>query len=213
MMGNEDEKQHKVTLTKGFWLLEHEVTQKMWKNVMDQNPSNFKGDNLPVETVSWNDCKEFIRKLQSEAPAGMEFRLPTEAEWEYACRAGTTTAFSFGNSLNGDKANCSGIYPYGTNTKGPFLEKTTPVMTYPPNPWGLYDMHGNVYEWCEDWFGDYPSGSVTDPKGPNSGSSRVFRGGSWTYIAWSCRSALRDWNYPEGRCDGLGFRLALSSTR
>ena len=208
-----DETQHKVTLTKGFWLLEHEVTQKMWKSIMGENPSDFKGDTLPVEKVSWDDCKEFIKKLQGEAPEGMEFRLPTEAEWEYACRAGTTTVFSFGNSLNGDKANCDGNKLYGTNTKGPSLKITTPVMTHAPNPWGVYDMHGNVLEWCEDWYGVYPNGNVTDPKGPDSGSYRVCRGGCCLYYAGYCRSAYRLRLNPVIRNYFLGFRLALSSTR
>ena len=131
--GDSAERQHEVTLTKGFWLLEIEVTQEMWKSVMGENPSHFNGDNLPVEKVSWDDCKEFIKKLQHEAPEGMELRLPCESEWEYACRAGTRTAFSFGNTLNGDKANCNGKMPYGTETKGPFLKRTTPVKSYAPN--------------------------------------------------------------------------------
>ena len=208
-----DETQHQVTLTKGFWMLEIPVTQLMWKSVMGKNPSWFKGDNLPVECVNWNDCQEFIRKLNGLFDSSLRFRLPTEAEWEYACRAGTITAFSFGNSLNGDKANCDGRSPYGTNTKGPYLGETTPVMTYVPNPWGLYDMHGNVCEWCEDWYGNYPNGNVNDPKGPNSGSNRVYRGGVWDNCAGYCRSAGRSWDNPGNRYYDLGFRLALSSTR
>jgi len=140
------------------------------------------------------------------------YRLPTEAEWEYACRAGTTTPFHFGSQLNGRQANCNGTVPYGTDTEGPNLEKTTPVGNYPANAWGLYDMHGNVWEWCSDWYGEYPAGSVTDPSGPAAGSYRVFRGGSWGNDAVCCRSAYRDWHDPSIRLFILGFRVALSSS-
>ena len=202
-LGNE--KQHRVTLSKGFWMMETEVTQKQWKAVMGSLPDcGFKGDNLPVERVFWNDCQEFCTKCTR---LGLPVQLPTEAQWEYACRAGSTTAYFWGNALNGDKANCDGNYPCGTTTKGKFLNKTTPVGSYQPNAWGLYDMHGNVYEWCQDWYGgDYPSGSVTDPTGPSSGSSRVVRGGSWLYIAADCRSASRIYLVPDGRNSYLGFR-------
>ncbi|MDO4575234.1 MAG: formylglycine-generating enzyme family protein [Planctomycetia bacterium] len=148
---DDDETQHRVTLTKGFWMLETEVTQAMWESVMGDNPSYFKGSNLPVEKVSWDDCQKFCQKLRSQ---GLNVQLPTEAQWEYACRAGTTTPFSFGSTLNGDKANCDGNYPYGASTEGTYLKKTAPVGSYSPNAWGLYDMHGNVYEWCADWKGD-----------------------------------------------------------
>ena len=203
------EKQHKVTLTKGFWMMETQVTQKQWKAVMGNNPSNFKGDDLPVEMVSWNDCQEFCKKCVS---LGLLVQLPTEAQWEYACRAGSTTAYFWGNALNGDKANCDGNYPCGTTTKGTYLKKTTPVGGYAANPWGLYDMHGNVWEWCQDWYGDYPSGSVTDPTGPSTGSLRVFRGGSWYGYARGCRSAGRGNSVPDYRSNGLGFRCARSIT-
>ena len=202
---NDDEKQHQVTLTKGFWMMETEVTQKQWKAVMGNNPSNFKGDDLPVEQVSWNDCQEFCKKC---VQLGLLVQLPTEAQWEYACRAGSTTAYFWGNALNGDKANCDGNYPCGTTTIGKYLKKTTPVGSYAANAWGLYDMHGNVWEWCQDWFGDYPSGSVTDPTGPSNGSDRVIRGGSWNSDARSCRSAYRFYNEPGYRSNRLGFRVA-----
>ena len=198
------EMQHRVTLTKGFWMMETEVTQKQWKAVMGSNPSYFKGDDLPVEAVSWKDCQKFCKKC---AQLGFPVQLPTEAQWEYACRAGSTTAYFWGNALNGDKANCDGNYPCGTTTKGPYLEKTTPVGSYQPNSWGLYDMHGNVWEWCQDWDGDYPSGGVTDPTGPSSGSSRVYRGGSWSDGARNCRSAIRHNLAPGDRGNILGFRL------
>ncbi len=196
-----NETQHRVTLTQGFWLGKTEVTQKQWKSVMGSNPSYFKGDNLPVECVSWDDCQEFCKK------AGM--RLPTEAEWEYACRAGSTTAYYWGNALNGDKANCDGNYPCGTTVKGPYKQKTTPVGSYSPNAWGLYDMHGNVWEWCADWYGDYQGGAVTDPTGPGAGSHRVGRGGSWYCDASYCRSAYRGRDDPDRRYYVLGLRVAL----
>ena len=171
---------------------------------MGNNPSSFKGDDLPVENISWNDCQEFCRKCTQ---LGLSVQLPMEAQWEYACRAGSTTAYSWGNSLNGDMANCDGNYPYGTKTRGNNLEKTAPVASYMPNAWGLYDMHGNVWEWCQDWKADYPSGSVTDPTGPSSGSYRVNRGGGWSSLAGNCRSAGRNDYVPGYRLDCFGFRL------
>ncbi len=202
-----DEQQHRVTLTKGFWMLETEVTQAMWESVMGSNPSSFKGAQNPVEQVSWDDCQEFCRKLSQKL--GGSIKLPSEAQWEYACRAGTTTPFNFGSTLNGDKANCDGKYPYGTGTKGRYHAKTVAVKSYDPNAWGLYDMHGNVWEWCQDWYGDYPSNSVTDPTGPASGSYRVNRGGSWFINAKDCRSAFRSSYSPEYRIDVLGLRVLL----
>ena len=150
--------------------------------------------------------------MPEEKKAGRTYRLPTEVEWEYACRAGTTTPFHFGSQLNGRQANCDGTVPYGTDTEGPNLEKTTPVGNYPANAWGLYDMHGNVWEWCSDWYGEYPSASLTDPNGPANGSNRVFRGGSWYGVAVNCRSARRDGDDPSFRDGFLGFRVALSSS-
>ncbi len=201
---DDEERQHEVMLTKGFWMMETEVTQKQWKAVMGNNPSFFKGDDLPVEQVSWNDCQEFCKKC---AQLGLPVQLPTEAQWEYACRAGSTTAYFWGNALNGDKANCDGNYPCGTTTKGKYIGKTTPVGSYQPNAWGLYDMHGNVWEWCQDWKADYPSGSVTNPTGPSSGSNRVRRGGGWNNLARLCRSACRGYSGPGDRYGRLGFRV------
>ncbi|MDO4628670.1 MAG: SUMF1/EgtB/PvdO family nonheme iron enzyme [Planctomycetia bacterium] len=212
MMGDKD-LQHQVTLTKGFWLLETQVTQEMWKSVMGNNPSWFKflffttRPKHPVENVSWDDCQDFCRKLTQKI--GMKISLPTEAQWEYACRAGTTTPFNFGSTLNGDKANCNGNYPYGTSTEGTYHEKTVAVKSYAPNAWGLYDMHGNVWEWCQDWYGDYPTNSVTDPTGPDSGTYRVNRGGSWGNYGQHCQSATRDDDSPSLRIDILGFRVVL----
>ncbi len=187
-----DETQHKVTLTKGFWMLETEVTQKQWKAVMGSLPDcGFKGDNLPVECVSWNDCQEFCKKCTQ---LGLPVQLPTEAQWEYACRAGSTGAYA---------GNLDEMAWYSSNSGS----TTHPVGTKKANAWGLYDMHGNVWEWCQDWYGDYPSGSVTDPTGPSSGSDRVRRGGSWGHNARLCRSALRNSYDPGNRYDHLGFRL------
>ncbi len=211
----DNETQHEVTLTRGFWLLETPVTQRLWEAVMQENPSEFKGAAArPVETVSWEDCDRFIENLNSAglAPEGLMYDFPTESEWEYACRAGATTPFNFGTALNGDKANCYGHNPYGTTEEGVYVGETTPVKSYAPNAWGLYDMHGNVYEWCKDWYGDYPAGSVTDPTGPSSGSARVIRGGGWGNGPWSCRSAYRDIRAPEDRGSYVGFRLSLRSS-
>ena len=189
-----------VTLSKGFWLLETEVTQTMWGKVMGNNPSHFKGAKLPVEQVSWNDCQEYIKKLNEMkvAPAGFKFSLPTEAQWEYACRAGTTTVYHFGDTLTRQQANFGG-------------NQTKDVGSYPANAWGLKDMHGNVWEWCADFYGDYPSGAVTDPTGADGGSSRVVRGGSWINGAGNCRSADRFNYFPTSRRNGLGLRLSLVS--
>jgi len=199
-----DETQCRVTLTKGFYLGKHEVTQSQWGQVMGSNPSKFKGADRPVEEVSWNDVTLFCKKLtEIERRAGrlsdgMAYQLPTEAQWEYACRAGTTTAFSFGESLTSRQANIRG---------GP--GETTEVGTYPANPWGFHDMHGNVWEWCADWYGDYPSGAARDPVGPAGGSCRVGRGGSWFGAASGARCADRVRIGPAYSSSYLGFRLSL----
>ena len=209
------ETQHEVTLTQGFRMGVHEVTQAQYELVMGQNPSHFKGATLPVETVSYDDALAFCKKLSdlpAEKAAGRKYRLPTEAEWEYCCRAGTSTPFHFGNELNGTQANCNGEFPYGTTKKVPYLGKTSPVGSYPANAWGLYDMHGNVWEWCQDWYGDYPKQSVTDPRGPEVGSVCVLRGGGWSDGAANCRSADRGGFDPSDRGSRRGFRLALSSS-
>ena len=207
-----DETQHRVTLTKGFWLGKYEVTQAQWQSVMGENPSYYKGDmDLPVEWAFWEDCQKFIQRVNAQSNCGA--RLPTEAEWEYACRAGTTTAYHWGNALNGDKANCNGKdYPYGTEVKGPYLKKTTRVGSYDANPWGFYDMHGNVQEWCQDWYGGpYPGVAETDPIGSASGVRRVLRGGSFDSGARSCRSAYRNGSATCYRSPCTGFRLACSA--
>ncbi len=205
----DNETQHRVTLTKDFYIGKYEVTQEQWKAVMGNNPSSFKGDKRPVENVSWNDAQEFIKKLNQMgvAPAGMKFRLPSEAEWEYACRAGTNTRFSFGDSVSTGKMNYSWLV-----TEWNFYGSTKDVGSYAPNAWGLYDMHGNVYEWCEDWYGGYSGGAETDPKGgPASGDYRVLRGGCWYDYARYCRSASRGGDAPSSRNYYIGFRLVCSA--
>ncbi len=202
---------HKVTLTKGFYMQTTQVTQKQWQAVMGNNPSHFKHDeNCPVECVSWDDTQDFIRKLNEKEGAD-KYRLPTEAEWEYTCRAGTTAPFYFGKCLSTDQANYDGNYPLEGCPKGQYREKTVPVGSFAPNAWGLYDMHGNVWEWCQDWYGDYPTGAVTDPIGAGDGSCRVLRGGGWFSSARLCRTAYRRSNSPGDRGNNGGFRLVFSS--
>jgi formylglycine-generating enzyme required for sulfatase activity len=205
-----DETQHQVTLSKYFYLQTTEVTQGQWKAVMGSNPSSFNtcGDNCPVENVSWNDVQDFIQKL-NEKENTTKYTLPTEAQWEYAARAGTSTAFFDGNiSETGcnPEPNLSymGWYCYNADSK------THPVAHKEPNVWGLYDMYGNVWEWCSDWYGTYPNSAVTDPVGPDTGSSRVLRGGSWVNSAGYCRSAVRNSLSPGYRSSNYGFRLAFS---
>jgi len=206
----DNERQHQVTLTKGFYMQTTEITQGQWMAVMGSNPSYFKncGDSCPVEQVSWNDVQEFIRKLNGREGSG-NYRLPTEAEWEYAARAGTDTPFSFGRCLSTDQANYNGNYPLSGCPKGKYRKRTIAAASFFPNAWGLYDMHGNVWEWCQDWYGNYPSGSVTDPKGASSGSYRMLRGGSWYDGARYCRSANRYGGTPGRRGRYYGFRLVL----
>ena len=209
---DQDETQHEVTLPHGFQMGVYEVTQAQYEQVMGKNPSIFKGASLPVELVSYNNALEFCKKLselQARKVAGRRYRLPTEAEWEYACRAGTSTPFHFGKELNGSLANCDGNSPWGIDEKGPFLGETVPVGRYPANPWGLHDMHGNVWEWCLDWYGDYDKSSNNDPQGAPGGKGRVLRGGCWYGSARSCRASLRLSLMPASQGNGCGFRLVL----
>jgi len=197
---------HQVTLTKQYSMGIYPVTQSEYKRIMGSNPSRLQEHRHPVEQVSWEDATEFIQKLNGlseERAAGRVYRLPTESEWEYACRAGSSTAYCFGE----DEARLGEYAWYGKNSG----RKTHPVGQKAPNAWELYDMHGNVWEWCSDWYGDYPSGAVTDPTGPSTGSYRVGRGGSWCDGAALCRSANRRRSVPSSRDYFLGFRLALSS--
>ena len=205
--GNDEGPRHRVRITRPFYLGVYEVTQSEYEQVMGEDPSRFKGPKRPVENVSWDDAVEFCRRLSEKE--GKRYRLPTEAEWEYACRAGTTTPFNFGSILNGEQANCDGNYPYGTEEKGPYKKETTEVGTYRANAWGLYDMHGNAWEWCQDWYDSsyYANSPENDPTGPTSGSTRVNRGGSWCSCPGDCRSAFRYWFTPVFRYS-LGFRVA-----
>jgi formylglycine-generating enzyme required for sulfatase activity/tRNA A-37 threonylcarbamoyl transferase component Bud32 len=204
-----NENQHEVSISKPFYLGVHTVTQAQWRQVMRKNPSSFKGDGLrPVENISYDDVEIFCSKLKELT--NEPFGIPTESQWEYACRAGTTSPYNFGSQLFGTLANCNGNYPYGTTSIGPYRANTSRTCNYPANAWGLYDMHGNVYEWCSDWFGDYPVGPVTDPRGPDTGLYRVFRGGCWSVESAYCRSAFRDGDKPSCRYYYVGFRVALS---
>ena len=232
-----NETQHEVTLTQGFWMLETPVTvgmfrsfakdtgyesqgdmpcgwnaeEEKWKRDFKYSweaPGFSQDDAHPVVCVSWDDAAAFCRWLSEKT--GLNVTLPTEAQWEYACRAGTTTPFSFGETLNGDKANCDGNCPYGTDEKGPRIWKTTSVRTYAPNAWGLYDMHGNVWEWCESRYYDYPDKAEVDPTGPEGDSFYVTRGGSWFNMAISCRSAFRVSSSQSYRYSDSGFRPVAS---
>jgi formylglycine-generating enzyme required for sulfatase activity len=212
---------HEVRISKSFYLGKYAVTQAEYEKVMGTNPSYFSASGngkdsvagldtsrFPVENVSWEDAQEFCRKLS--ARDGRKYRLPTEAEWEYSCRAGTTTPFHFGNALNGDRANCDGNSPYGTEAKGKILGRTCRVGSYRPNAFGLYDMHGNVWQWCQDWYGEkyYNESTNVDPEGPSTGGARVQRGGPWDFSARYCRAASRFWDPPSDRMGGFGFRVA-----
>jgi sulfatase modifying factor 1 len=203
----EDEILHDVMLTRSFWLADTACTQALWQAVLGENPSSFKGAERPVERVSWDDCREFIKKLNG-IKSGFHLRLPTEAEWEYACRAGTQTPFWFGENITPDQVNYDGNHPYAGGTKGKYREETVEVKSLPCNGWGLYQMHGNVWEWCADRYGEYPTGNVMDPLGPNDGAYRVERGGSWFSDGGDVRSASRDGGVPASRFSSTGFRLA-----
>jgi formylglycine-generating enzyme required for sulfatase activity len=220
------EAQVEVKLSKGFWMGKYEATQKDWKRIVGNLPGDLtselpEGDDYPVGNVNFAETEEFCRKLTELArksgvlPKDWEFRLPTEAQWEYACRAGTTTATSFGDKLSSKQANFKGK-PYNGAEPGPSLNRAAKVGSYPANEWGLHDMHGNIFEWCRDWFHDRLPGG-TDPdlyysfssatKSRNGSLSRVRRGGCWADDGWPCRSAFRLRFEPERRYDHIGFRV------
>jgi uncharacterized protein (TIGR02996 family) len=207
--GIDNETLHEVTLAQGFYRGIHAVTQAQWQAVMGENPSDFKGEILPVEMVSWDDCQAFCTKLRQKYGKG--YRLPSEAEWEYACRAGTTTPFHFGETMSTGQANYDGNYPYNNGTQGDYREVTTPVGSFSPNAWGLFDLHGNVWEWCRDEYRPYGElGTMDTLETENiSKNARVLRGGSWRSGAWLCRSAIRGWFAPGNRGDYYGFRAAF----
>jgi formylglycine-generating enzyme required for sulfatase activity len=197
--------QHWVTLSRGFWLGEAPCTQEQWEAVMGENPSRFKGADRPVEQVNWEDCQAFCRTLRQRVP-GLEVRLPTEAEWERACRAGTDSAYNDGSGCTEPTGHDPALERLGwfdANSGG----ETHAVGKKPPNAWGLCDMHGNVLERCSDWFGNYVNEEQTDPTGPREGRSRVIRGGCWGDLAGLCRSASRFYDEPGSRWNNQGFRL------
>ena len=200
---NDEKPAHQVTISESFYMGKYEVTQAQWKAVMGENPSRFKGDDRPVENVSWEDAQQFIRKIN--AIEGKEAcRLPTEAEWEYAARAGTTTLYSFGDNITQ-----LGDYAWYAVNSG---ETTHPVGEKKLNPWGLYDMHGNVWEWVQDWYAPYTAEAVTDPIGPAIGAYLLLRGGGWGDAAQDARSADRLWRHPGVRGGNLGFRCLSSAS-
>jgi formylglycine-generating enzyme required for sulfatase activity len=232
-----DEDQHEATVG-SFYLAKYEVTQRKYREVMNGNPSYFKGDDLPVEGLTWFDAVRFCNALSQEEGltlayaiddekvvwnrAANGYRLPTEAEWEYACRAGTTTPFNVGTSVSSEQANYYGTHPYMIENyyrsrekletlPGVYNEKTIRVGSFAPNSWGLYDMHGNVGEWCWDWYGAYTSESQTDPMGVPSGTFRVNRGGGWNDFGKHLRSAYRAAHPPVNGIFNLGFRLARNA--
>jgi formylglycine-generating enzyme required for sulfatase activity len=229
------EQQHDVAIGRWFYLGVYEVTQEEYEKVMGKNPSYFcatgGGQGLvrglatkrfPVESVTWDEAVEFCTKLSAlpaEQSARRKYRLPTEAEWEYACRAGTKNVFHYGNTLTGTEANINGTAPYGVAGVTANLRRTCPVGSYKPNAWGMYDMHGNVFEWTADWHGAnyYPEckklGLVKDPPGPATGSQRIHRGGAWPYQGFYARTAFRGHYPPGSRYNCLGLRVACEVGR
>jgi sulfatase modifying factor 1 len=222
------EDQVEVTLTRGFWMAKFETTQGQWKRIAGALPGPLtkelpEGDDLPVGNVNFAETEDYCRRLTErarrtgEVPGDWEFRLPTEAQWEYACRAGTTTATSFGDSLSSKQANFKGK-PYNGGEPGPSLNRAAPVGSYPANPWGLHDMHGNTFEWCRDWYHarlpggldpDLYAAKATAQRSEHGDISRVRRGGAWSDDGWPCRSAFRVRFEPERRYDHIGFRVVI----
>ena len=221
------EDQVEVTLTKGFWMAKYEATQGQWKRIIGALPGDLTaelpaGDDFPVGNVNFAEVESFCRRLTQLAresgslPTNWEFRLPTEAQWEYACRAGTTTATAFGDSLSSKQANFKGKSYHGAE-QGPSLGRAAKVGSYPANSWGLHDMHGNTFEWCRDWYHSRLPGGIdpdlyltrsTAAMNRTGDASRVRRGGCWADEGWPCRSAFRVRFEPERRYDHIGFRVA-----
>jgi formylglycine-generating enzyme len=203
----ENETQHNVTLSLGYWLADSTVTQALWQAVMNENPSYFKGKNRPVDNVSWDVVQNFIFRMNTMKPE-LKLCLPTEAQWEYACRAKNPTPFSFGSQIDSELVNFDGTNPYNNSKWSQYRQETVEVKNLPANDWGLYEMHGNVLEWCQDWYGDYSSQPMIDPQGLVSGVHRVLRGGSWFSYGKYCRSAYRNLLSPVIADNSVGFRLA-----
>lgn len=209
-----DETQHQVTLS-SFYMSKYQVTFVQYDAFCSAtgrskpNDGGWGRGNRPVINVTWHDATAYCQWLSQQT--GKTYRLPSEAEWEYACRAGTTSPFNTGNCLSTNQANYDGSYPYSTCSYGEYRQQTLPVGSFSPNAWGLYDMHGNVWEWCSDWYGVYPSYAQTNPTGPSSGSYRVSRGGSWLINSLYCRSANRDYYSPDYSYSTLGFRVVSPS--
>ena len=202
----DDERLYEVELTSGYWLGDTACTQGLWEVVMGENPSGFKkSQSHPVERLRWESCQGFLARLGDRV--GVDFCLPTEAQWEYACRGGTRTPFHFGDDVTTDQVNYDGNYSYAGGVKGVYRAGTVAVKSLLCNGWGLYEMHGNVWEWCSDWYGEYSGGREVDPTGPSEGDVRVVRGGSWIRSARDARSANRSKMHPAARNDSVGLRL------
>jgi len=205
---------HSVTISRGFWLADTACTQALWQAVTGRNPSHFTGsDQRPVEQVNWHDVQKFLKQLESLLP-GCKADLPAEAEWEYACRAGTDTSFSFGKNVTPQQVNYDGERPYAGQKNGLSRQQTVPARSLPPNPWGLYEMHGNVLEWCADGMREYDGSPQIDPTGlvtQAERAHRAVRGGSWIDYAWRARSAYRHTSPPDLALYIVGFRLCLRS--
>ena len=203
----EIETQHKVTLSRGYWLADTACPQNIWSWTIGESLMWVKGKEKPAVDLSWENCDKMLKELNLKWP-NLELKLPSEAQWEYACRAGTQTVFHFGDSITTDQVNYRGTDPLEGSPEGEYRQKTVPVKALPANAWGLYQMHGNVWEWCQDWLADYTAEPQRDPVGPDSGQYRVLRGGSWFFGAKYCRSAARFGIHPGYRSGDFGFRLA-----
>jgi formylglycine-generating enzyme required for sulfatase activity len=206
---NDEQPIHSVTLTTGFYMGIYPVTQAQWMAVMGTDPSQFKRANRPVESVTWHESTEFCATLSGLLDGRVIVRLPSEAEWEYACRAGTTTEFHFGNVINTDLANYDGNYSFNDSPKGKSRKETTDVGSFPANSWGLYDVHGNVWEWCRDAKRKYTEADHTDADEQSSEYAYVLRGGSWRYSPGHCRAAYRSRNVPTYCGCNCGFRACF----